>query len=362
MKLDDLHSLLEYQVNNACSDLHLYSDNIPYLRTPSGDLENIEGVEMLTHENIENLASEILSAKQLEVLKTQKDFELSSTFSTHGRFRVTFFYDMQGMAIVFRAIPDNTYTLEQLGIPSQLNHVASLTHGLVLVTGPNGSGKSTTMASLVNEINETRKCNIITIEDPIEYIHESKKSFISQREVGSQVLAFKEAGKHIFRQDVNVVVVGELRDFESFTMALDIAETGHLVISTMHAESTTSALSRIIGIFPDEKQNLIRTKLSFALRAIISQKLITRKDQAGRALACEYLVPDDVVRNMIANNDISKIRSMIEHATLDSSLGFSRSILELYKKGVITKEQAIANIENHEDFSELRQVEYAGGM
>lgn len=351
-----LHNLLEKQKAACASDLHLYVGLKPHLRSITGDLLPLEEEEIMTEYQIETLAKELLSERQYETLKKENDFDLSMTFEGHGRFRATFFFDLKGIAIVFRFIPENIYSLEKLGLPVALKNLAQENHGFILITGPNGSGKTTTLASFVDEINNTRNANIITVEDPIEYVHKSNKSVISQREVGTHVSEFNKAAKHMFRQDVNVVMIGELRDYESFSLALDVAETGHLVITTMHAESTTAALARVIGMFPNDQQNLIRTKLALSLKGIVSQKLIPTIDKTGRALASELLIPDEIVKKLIIAEDISHIRPILDNRNfddLDTIYSFHFSLIDLYARGLISREQAILNAENREEFAEI---------
>lgn len=265
-----LEKLFELQKQTKSPDLHFYVGHYPYFRGHDGELHPIDGYSILTNDLLHEIKAYLLTEAQIAMLEKEKDFEVSLCVQGEYRLRINFYHEKEGLAIVCRMIQNHIPTIDELMLPDVVKDIASFSAGLVLVTGPNGSGKSTTMASLIDHINQTRALNIITIEDPIEFVHTSQKSVITQREIGTHILSFDKAAKYLFRQDVNVVVIGELRDKESFSLALDIAETGHLVIATVHAENVPATLARVIDIFPPSEQDMIRTKLSLSLRAIIS--------------------------------------------------------------------------------------------
>lgn len=352
-----LKTLFEAQKKIHSSDLHLYVGHPPYLRGADGGLYPVKHYDPLKESDTEHIAKTLLSVPQFDQLHEEKDFEISMPLEEVARFRVNFYMEHDGIAIVFRMIEEDIPTIEELGLPASLENLALLRYGLVLITGPNGSGKSTTMAAIINKINETRNANIITIEDPIEFLHQSKKSVITQREVGTHIGGFKDAAKYLFRQDVDVVVVGEMRDPESFSLALDIAETGHLVISTVHSEDVPSTITRIVNIFPPDKQNMIRTKLSLSLRGIISQKLIPKKDFSGRVVATEAMVQNDATNHMIQEHKERFLYQEISGGKPDGSHTFNDSLLNLYLNEKISREHAVINSHDSNDF--LQMIEEA---
>jgi len=351
-----LKTLLEAQKKINSSDLHLYVGHRPYLRGSDGGLYPVEKYDKLTEKDTEQIAKTILSSAQFSKFEKEKDFELSTPLEEVARFRINFYYEKDGIAIVFRMIRGDIATIENLELPEIVSELALKKSGLVLVAGPNGSGKSTTMAAMIDEINEKRNANIITIEDPIEFVHSSKKSVISQREMGTNVANLENAAKHLFRQDVDVVVIGEIRTFEGFSLTLDIAETGHLVISTIHAEDTSSTLTRIINIFPPEQQNMIRTKLSLSLRGIIAQKLIPKKDFSGRVVATEILLETRALKNRILKGGEADLLHVLETSKEGGMHTFDDSLLKLYFDGKISEEYAAASSRNDKEFLERVKI------
>ncbi len=347
-----LQDLFLLQKKIKSSDLHLYVGFKPYLRGTDGGLYPIKNYTELTQEDTTHIAKFLLSDRQYENLINKWDFEYSAHLEKISRFRVNFFRDHRGISIVFRMINDEVISLDHLNIPPVVKNLAQEKTGLILVAGSNGSGKSTTVGGIINEINKTRNCNIVTIEDPIELLHQSEKSVISQREIGTHVKSFGATAKYLFRQDVNVVVVGEMRDFESFSLALDIAETGHLIISTIHASNASAVVSRIISSFPHDLQNLIRTKLALSLRAIISQKLLPMKDRYGRIPATEIVLPSTVVQHVIREGKEENIEQIIEAEREIGMRTFNDSLIELYANGKIDADYAISNSNRPEEMQD----------
>jgi len=345
-----LKTLFEAQKKIRSSDLHLYVGHPPYLRGADGGLYPVKHYDPLKETDTEHIAKTLMSQAQFEKFQTEKDFEFSAPLEEVARFRVNFYMEHEGIAVVFRMIEEDIPNFEDLGLPKSIENLSLLHYGLVLLTGPNGSGKSTTMAAMINKINETRNANIITIEEPIEFLHHSKKSVITQREVGTHIQSFHIAAKYLFRQDADVVVVGEMRDPESFSLALDIAETGHLVISTIHSEDVPSTISRIVNIFPVEKQNMIRTKLSLSLRGIVSQKLVPKKDYSGRVVATEVMIQNDATRHIIQDQKERFLYQELTGGSSDGSHTFDDSLLQLYLEGKIAKEHAVINSRDPDDF------------
>ncbi|MBI5413924.1 PilT/PilU family type 4a pilus ATPase [Candidatus Peregrinibacteria bacterium] len=350
-----LKTLFEAQKKLRSSDLHLYEGHPPYLRGSDGGLYAVEKYSPLKHEDMENIMKEILSQRQIEVFLQKKDFEFSSWLEDVGRFRVNFYVEYHGMSIVFRLLSDNIESIPELGLPEAVQNLAYEHSGLVLITGPNGSGKSTTMAALLHHINETRNVNIITIENPIEVIHQPKKSVISQREVGTHVESLKDAARYLFRQDVNVVALGELSDYESISIALDLAETGHLVFATLHSDDVASTISRVINVFPPDLQNMARMKLAISLRGIVSQKLIPKQDFSGRVVAVEICLRSDEIETLILERREEKISKAMERERGLGMQTFHEHLFDLFQNGVISREQAILNAPDPEEFMNMVQ-------
>ncbi len=268
------------------------------------------------------------------------DIDFSISFDNIARFRVNAFMQRKGIGVVFRLITEKIRTIDELGLPSQIKHIADLQHGLVLVTGPTGCGKSTTLAAIINEINSKYQYHIITIEDPIEYTHENKKSYIEQREVGTHTLSFQNALRASLREDTDIILVGELRDLESISLALTAAETGHLVLATVHTSGAAKSLDRIIDVFPAAQQNQIRTQISETLKAVIWQELIKKADNQGRVASTEILFNNSAIANLIRKGQTFQINSVIETSLKEGMHLMKRSLVSLVKEGIITQETA----------------------
>ena len=327
-------------VHNA-SDLHIKVNSSPQLRV-DGKLVALQ-MENLTPEKTQQICYSILNEAQKQ--KFEEEHELDFSFSVKGlsRFRANLCWQRGSIAGAFRMIPFAIRCARELGLPPVVLELAMKPQGLILVTGPTGSGKSTTLASLVNEINEHRKGHIVTIEDPIEYIHQHKHSIITQREVGIDTKSFKDALRYILRQDPDVILIGEIRDSETLEAALTAAETGHLVLSTLHTNSAVQTITRIIDMFPPGQRSYARLQLSFVLEGIISQRLLARSDEPGRILGVEVLLPNAAIRNLIRDDKIHQIYSLMQSGQERSRMQtLNQSLLSLIQKGLISKEMGLS--------------------
>lgn len=333
---NDIEKLIKQLMAANASDL-LISAGVPPCLKLNGEMVRLSGRAM-TPGDVEQMARALMSEAQWQEFEAHGEIDFGLSSSTIGRFRINAYRQRGSISLAIRNIVESIPTLESLGLPAWLETYALNKQGLILITGPTGHGKSTTLAALVDIINSRRKCNIITIEDPIEFLHRHKLSNINQREVGRDTPSFQEGLTRIFRQAPDVIVIGEMRDPESFAIAVRAAETGHLVLSTMHANSATTAIERIIEISPPDKQQQMRMQLAEVFLLILNQRLIPRKDKQGRALAYEKLLNTPRIRNMIRESKTHQIRSIFQHSAeeyspLDLSLG------ALVKRGVITPEE-----------------------
>jgi twitching motility protein PilT len=323
------------------SDLHVSAASGVYMRIYS-EL-HLVGKNKLTNEEMIGIANEILTPSQYEQLVEAKEFDCSYVLEDNSRFRVNFFYQVDGLSAVMRAIPTTIFSFDELHLPDVLKELADLNHGLVLVTGVTGSGKTTTLATMIDRINTNKRRHIITIEDPIEYLHEDKKSLVSQRAIGINSHSFGNALRAALREDIDVISVGELRDLETVEMALRAASTGHLVFSTLHTHDSKESISRIIGMFPKEEQDRVRTTLSFVLEGVISQRLVEAVD-GGRIVAIEVMKRTSRIAELIADNrDNEILETIISGKEIYGSQSFDQSLLDLYTQGRISKEEALKN-------------------
>ena len=341
----NIADLFELAVQNKASDLHLIAEVPPTLRI-DGKLHPIGNVEALTHEEVEGLILPLLNAAQKEYYVTNRSLDFSygfggGSYGDKGRFRINLYFQKGTMAGAFRLLPPKVKTIEELSLPEVCHVFPKLKQGLILVTGPTGQGKSTTIASMINEINMTTAANIITIEDPIEYVYPKGKSIISQREVGLDTLTWNESLRSVLREDPNVVLIGEMRDPESISSTITIAETGHLVFSTLHTLSASQSIDRIIDAFPEHQQNQIRIQLAGVLEGIISQRLLPRIGE-GRVVATEVLIATNAVRSNIREGKTHLIDSIIETSQDDGMIPLEVSLAKLVKEGLITLETAKA--------------------
>lgn len=333
-----LDEILRQMTNREASDLHLTSGSAPYFRI-HGEMVKLNYKE-LTPELSQALLFEVLTERQRETLLEYWDLDCSYSLSGVGRFRVNAFRQRHGLGAVFRRIPENIQTVRDLGLPLSLVDLLDVSEGLILVTGPTGSGKSTTLASLIHAINTERKAHIITIEDPIEFVHHNKNSLINQREVSSHTRSFHDALRAALREDPDVILVGEMRDLETISLALTAAETGHLVLATLHTNSATKTIDRIIDVFPDHQQAGIRVMLSESLRGIIAQALVRRADGEGRVPVVEVLVNIPAVANLIREGKTFQIHSSMQTGQVHGMTTFENAIHELSRKGIVSKQEA----------------------
>src|SRR5215207_2045211 len=307
----DFSEILIEVVRQKASDLHITSGSPPMLRK-RGQLVPIEGLQSLTPTDTREIIYTILNSSQRQRLETDWQLDFAYSVPGHGRFRVNAYFQRGSLGAAFRLIPAETVPIEKLGLPPVIRGFAKKPRGIVLVTGPTGSGKSTTLASIINEINETRDDHILTIEDPIEFLHTHKKCIVNQREIGTDAQSFAMGLKAALRQDPDVILVGEMRDMETIATALTAAETGHLVFATLHTQDAPQTIDRIIDVFPASQQQQVRVQLSVALQGIVTQQLLPTLDGSGRVAACEVLVPTPAIRNLIREGKTHQIYSSLQ--------------------------------------------------
>lgn len=346
-----IEHLLEHVIKNKASDLHLQVGLAPMLRV-DGKLSPIANTPELTEAQVETLIFAILDADQKEVLLKDKEFDFSFAFGDLGRFRVNAYHERGNLAAALRLIPNEILTTEQLGLPEVVHTFADFPRGLVLVTGPTGSGKSTTLAALIDKINTERKEHIITIEDPIEFTHKSKESVVVQREVHYDTYSFSAALRSSLRQDPDVVLIGEMRDLETISAAITIAETGHLVFATLHTNSAAQSIDRMIDVFPPHQQPQIRSQLSNILMAIVSQRLVPTIG-GGRVAAAEILVATPAVRNIIREGKSHQLDAVIQTGADKGMQSMDRTLISLIKAGTVTYDDAKTFAVDLEEFERL---------
>ncbi|MEA3328210.1 MAG: type IV pilus twitching motility protein PilT [Candidatus Omnitrophota bacterium] len=347
----DMETLFRLTVEKQASDLHLTVNRPPELRI-NGELM-IADFENLTSDMVQSLAYSILAKEQIEAFERDKELDFSFGIKGLSRFRVNIYRQRGSIAVAVRRIPFEVPDFEELGLPRIAQNFADSPSGLVLITGVVGSGKSTTLAAMIDYINNKRACHIISIEDPIEYLHRHKKSSIDQREIGTDTLSFSDALKHVFRQDPNIILVGEMRDLETIHTTLTLAETGHLVLATLHTGDATHAISRIIDIFPAYQQQQIRVQLSLVLVGVIVQQLIPRLDKDGRVAATEVMNVTPPIRNLIRENDLAQIRSIIQVSRKYTMWTMNQSLAEFCRKGIISWEEASRRSIDLKELTEL---------
>lgn len=330
--------LLEEVIKKKASDLHLQVGLTPMLRI-DGSLTPVSGTDVLTEESLESLVFAILDEDQKQILLKDKEFDFSFAFGDLGRFRVNAFHERGNLAAALRLIPNELLSVEQLGLPEVVSKFADYPRGLVLVTGPTGSGKSTTLAALVDKINSEKPVHIITIEDPVEFTHKSKKAVLVQREVHYDTFSFSAALRSSLRQDPDVVLIGEMRDLETIASAITIAETGHLVLATLHTNSAAQSIDRMIDVFPPHQQPQIRSQLSNILMGIVSQRLIPTIG-GGRMPATEVLVVTPAVRNIIREGKTHQLDAVIQTGAEYGMQSMDRTLVNMIHAGTITYEEA----------------------
>ena len=350
--MTSIEELLTLMVERGGSDLHVSAGSPPKIRV-DGHLVNATA-EMLSPEVTQSLIYSFLSNEQVAEFEAKWEIDLSFGLERLGRFRVNVFLQRGTVAAVLRVIPYELLTFGELGLPIQVcEQLCSLPKGLILVTGATGSGKSTTLASMIDFINVRRAGHIITLEDPIEFLHRNKNCLCNQREVGSDTLAFKSALRSVLRQDPDVVMIGELRDQETVEAALTIAETGHLTFATLHTTDAVTTVNRVVDIFPAHQQSQIRTQMSFVLQGVFSQQLLLRASGRGRALASEVLLATPAVRALIREDKIHQIYSVIQTGGKLGMRTMNQSLVELVRSGQVTSDEAIAHSMDPEDLRRL---------
>jgi len=331
------------------SDLHVSTDDYPYVRR-HGALIPLEGYDKLDEETVRTMTRELVGDKNKEQFNEENELDIAITLKTGERLRINIYRQMNKIAWALRLLPSRFFALEDLGINlGVLENICALHQGLVLVTGATGSGKSTTLASIIDEINRTRECHVHTIEDPVEYVHKSQKSFVTQREIGKDSSTFNEALRRVLRQDPDVVMIGEMRDRETMLAALTLAETGHLTFGTLHTSEAIGTVTRIIGSFPAHEQDQIRTQLGASLQYVLCQQLVPSKDGEGRNLAAEVLVVTPAVRAMIRENKLHQVASSLQTGGNIGMTTMNASLSKLVSERKITKEVALSRSFDKED-------------
>ncbi|MCX5896200.1 MAG: type IV pilus twitching motility protein PilT [Proteobacteria bacterium] len=334
----DITELLMFSIKNGASDLHMSAGEVPMLRI-HGDMRRLE-MEPLTADQVHKMIYDILNDTQRKLLEEHKELDFSIALGEHGRFRVNVLYQNRGESAVLRTIPNKVLSLEQLGMPPIVRQISRLERGLVLVTGPTGSGKSTTLAAMIDLINNELKGHIITIEDPIEFVHVSKNCLITQRELGVHTHSFSNALRSVLREDPDVILVGEMRDLETISLALTAAETGHLVFATLHTNNAPKTIDRIIDVFPSGQQSQIRTQFSETIMAVLSQTLFKKRDGSGRVAALEVMIGTPAIRNLIRENKVSQIPSALQTGQKFGMQTMESAIKELISRHMINPEEA----------------------
>ena len=347
MNIQDLFDLV---TREKASDLLISAGAPPILRI-NGQLYRSR-TDALTPEDTEKLIFDFLTPEQQDSFKTNKELDFSLAVGRRHRFRVNVYYQKQAVTAALRPIPEKIPSLKELGLPTSIKDLPNARQGLILVTGPTGSGKTTTLASMIDLINAQRACHIITIEDPIEYVHAHKRSIVDQREVGGDTHSFPRALKYVLRQAPDVILVGEMRDLETIQAALTAAETGHLVLASLHTNDAIQTVDRIIDVFPAIQQQQIRFQLSMTLLAIISQRLLPGPDESGRVLAYEILRNNTAIANLIREEKSHQVYSVMETSSKEGMVTLDRCIKGLYNGGQITFAEASANMRNPKEIQE----------
>ncbi len=337
-----LEDLLREMEEKDATDLHITTGNPPRMRL-HGELMPMKGIEPLTPSDTQRLCYSVMSDLQKKIFEEEHEVDFSFGIQGVARFRANVFKQRGAVAGTFRRVPYEALPLDKLGLPPVVNTFISKSKGLILVTGPTGSGKSTTLAAIIDRINESYYKHIITIEDPIEYLHAHKKCLVNQREVHSDTTSFARALRFVLRQDPDVVLVGEMRDLESMSAALTLAETGHLTFATLHTNSAVETINRIIDAFPAHQQPQIRAQLSFVIEGIVCQQLLPRADKSGLVLASEVLIPTPAIRNLIREEKLHQIYSVMQAGQIHHGMQtMNQSLARLYEKGLIEYEDAVA--------------------
>jgi len=345
----EISELLAFSVKNKASDLHLSAGLPPMIRV-HGDIRRIN-LPPLDHKGVHGMVYDIMNDGQRKFYEENLEVDFSFEVPSLARFRVNAFVQNRGAGAVFRTIPSKVLSLEQLNAPAIFKEISDQPRGIVLVTGPTGSGKSTTLAAMVDYVNDKEYGHILTIEDPIEFVHESKKCLINQREVGPHTLSFNNALRSALREDPDVILVGELRDLETIRLALTAAETGHLVFGTLHTSSAAKTIDRIIDVFPAAEKDMVRSMLSESLRAVISQTLLKTKDGSGRIAAHEIMIGTPAIRNLIRENKVAQMYSAIQTGQAIGMQTLDQCLTDLVRRNVVSSGEARSRASNKDSFN-----------
>ena len=344
----DITELLAFSVKNKASDLHLSSGLPPMIRV-HGDVRRIN-LPPMEHKDVHAMVYDIMNDAQRKHYEDNFECDFSFEIPNLARFRVNAFNQNRGAGAVFRTIPSKVLTLEDLNAPRVFKDISEYPRGIVLVTGPTGSGKSTTLAAMINHINENQHAHILTVEDPIEFVHESKKCLINQREVGPHTHSFSNALRSALREDPDVILVGEMRDLETIRLALTAAETGHLVFGTLHTSSAAKTIDRVVDVFPAAEKEMVRSMLSESLRAVISQTLLKTKDGAGRVAAHEIMIGTLAIRNLIRESKVAQMYSAIQTGAQLGMQTLDQCLLDLVRRNVVSAIEARGKAANKDAF------------
>jgi len=335
-----MQALLEVLISEGGSDLHLIVGSPPTIRV-NGRLGPLANLPPLSTEANQQLIHSLVTAEQLEYLKTNKELDFGYQYGTAGRFRINIYHEKGRIAAALRLIPAEIMSIDDLNLPNVFHQFTKLSQGLILVTGPTGEGKSTTLAAVINEINQTRSENIITIEDPIEFVYQPNKSLISQRELNRDTHSWDMALRSALREDPDVVLIGELRDYDTIASAITIAETGHLVLSTLHTATAAQTVDRIIDVFPAHQQDQVRTQLASTLSLVASQRLVPKADGSGVRAVFELLIANPAIRNLIRENKTHQIDNVIQTSLDEGMMLMETNLANMVGQGIISREQAL---------------------
>ena len=349
LPLDDL---LRAVADSGSSDLHLTAGAPPTMRL-RGEMTAIEGYDVLLPDVLREALYAILTERQRKVLEETRELDFAYTVPGFARFRVNLYWQRESIGAVMRLIPWEIKALAELGLPEVIESFATLKRGLVLVTGPTGSGKSTTLAAIIDQVNRTRRGHIMTVEDPIEFLHDHHGCLVNQREVGADTHGFQQALKHVLRQDPDVILVGELRDLETISVALTAAETGHLVFATLHTQSAQDTISRVVDVFPSGQQQQVRTQLAATLQAVVCQSLVPTTDRKGRVAAVEIMVCNSGIRAMIRDDKLQQIPGALQSGLKDGMRTLNSDLAGHVRAGKISREDGLEHCSNKEDFLAL---------